>query len=148
MLCASQGTHIAEGASVTAHSEELLQLVASQGDVRLTAERTAMTVPQLTARLLADPVALQSAVSSSVELQLLDLLSNLRVALIASLGEMSPKEMTALLAQIVSGFGELRGEGTVNNNLINFPVVNSDSSPARDKLQGRLAQLAAAAEAD
>jgi len=128
-------------------STELHELVASQGDVRLAAERTQMSVQQLMAKLLENPAELQATIRSSMSLQLLDLMANLRVGLIAALGEMSPKEMIQLLGQVTDGFNELWAEpGMQQNNLINFPMVNGDSSAARDKLAGRLAQLVSTAE--
>lgn len=128
-------------------SAELQELIASQGDVRLAAERSKMSVPQLTSHLLDSPQELQAAIRSSMSLQLLDLLANVRVALISALGEMSPKEMTNLLAQLMTGFNELWAD-PVQNNILAFPVVNGDSTPARNRLEGRLAQLATAAEGD
>lgn len=123
-----------------------MQLVASGGDVRLTAERSGLAVSDLTAMLLEDPQKLQDAIRSSMSLQLLDVLANLRVALVAALGEMSPKEMISLMSSLLGGFNELWAEGAQQTNLINFPVVNGDISSARDKLQSRIAQLATAAE--
>lgn len=81
----------------------MLQLIACSGNVRLAAEKLHVSVPELTEQLLElDEERLQTLLRKSLLLQLLDSVSNARVALISGLGEMTAKELIDTFGMLVN----------------------------------------------
>jgi len=89
-------------------SPEVMELIASNGDVRLASERTHLSVHDLMARLISSQ-ELPDAIRMSVSLQLLDLISNYKVALIASMDEMSPRDLARAFNDLVGMMGGVGG---------------------------------------
>lgn len=122
--------------------DEIRELVASNGDVRLASERLHVPVHDLMSKVLATP-ELREAIMASISLQVLDLVSNFKVALIASLDEMSGRDIARSLVEILESFGNLEGKDAVpaQNPLQLLQVFGSDTASARERVFGKLASF-------
>ena len=117
---------------------EVQELVASNGNVRLAAERLGVSPIELTKTLLENREELAAAVQTSVLLQLLDISSNYRVALIAALDEMGARDIVRSYAAILEQINTVMyGNGDSNGNSgLNFlQLVKGDAdTPVRLQL--------------
>ena len=119
----------------------LLELVASHGDMRLASERLGISVHDLSVELL-DSAELGSIVVASIKLQLLDLISNTRIALIASLDDMAPRDLARSLFEILSSFSALDQTAPPSTNF--SQAFNNDTSTARERVLSKFADYASA----
>lgn len=116
---------------------EVQELVASNGNVRLAAERLGVSPIELTKTLLENREELAAAVQTSVLLQLLDVSSNYRVALIAALDDMSARDIVRSYAAILEQINTVMygPEGGGNNGLNFLQLVKGDAdTPVRLQL--------------
>lgn len=122
------------------------ELVASNGDVRLASERLGVSVHDMMKSLLAAS-DLRESIMASISLQLLDLISNYKVALIAALDEMNPKDLSNSFIGILQAFNDLGGSGRSqpNNGLNLLQVFEGDANSARDRILSKLTSTPAPA---
>lgn len=116
---------------------EVQELVASNGNVRLAAERLGVSPIELTKTLLENREELAAAVQTSVLLQLLDVSSNYRVALIAALDDMGARDIVRSYAAILEQINTVMygPEGGGNNGLNFLQLVKGDAdTPVRLQL--------------
>ena len=126
---------------------EVQELIASNGDVRLAAERLSCSVHELTVKLMSSP-DLMGAIQTSINLQLLDLVSNYKVALVAAMGDMSPKDLARSFRELLDAYLEINSEPQAVGPALYMVQVVDDAGSARERLGSKIASVLSAAAGD